>query len=176
VATDFERLAGAIEATDKSQMTIIDNVSTMSQIAAWCHRLKQKTGDAFKLVVIDYLQLMFGDGKSENREKEVATLSRGLKRLAKELKVVVVALSQLSRAPEGRKDKRPILSDLRESGALEQDADSVIILFREEMHGETDENRGIAEVIIAKQRDGPTGVLRLYFAKEFAWFRDLAIA
>ena len=123
--------------------------------------------------MVDYLQLMSGAGRVENRQQEIASISRSLKGLAKELSVPVVALSQLSRAPEARTEKRPQLSDLRESGGLEQDADIVIFIFREEEYKASDENRGIAELIIGKQRNGPTGTVRLAFIKEFTRFENL---
>ncbi len=138
---------------------------------AKCRRLKAEHG--LSLVVVDYLQLMSGAGRVENRQQEIAAISRSLKGLAKELSVPVVALSQLSRAPEARTEKRPQLSDLRESGGLEQDADIVIFIFREEEYKASDENRGIAELIIGKQRNGPTGTVRLAFIKEFTRFENL---
>ena len=111
-------------------------------------------------------------GRAENRQQEIAAVSRSLKGLAKELSVPVVALSQLSRAPEARTEKRPQLSDLRESGALEQDADVVMFIFREEEYKPTEENRGVAEIIIGKQRNGPTGMLKLAFIKEYTRFEN----
>jgi replicative DNA helicase len=125
------------------------------------------------LIVVDYLQLVSGSGRVENRQQEIASISRSLKGLAKELSVPVVALSQLSRAPEARTEKRPQLADLRESGGIEQDADVVIFIFREEEYKPSDENRGVAEIIIGKQRNGPTGMLKLAFIKEFTRFENL---
>ena len=122
---------------------------------AKCRRLKAEHG--LGLIIVDYLQLVTGGGRVENRQQEISSISRSLKGLAKELSCPVIALSQLSRAPEARTDKRPQLSDLRESGAIEQDADIVMFIYREEEHKPTDENRGIAEIIIGKQRNGPTG-------------------
>ena len=116
---------------------------------------------------------MQGRGRFENRVTELASISRGLKGLAKELNVPVVVLSQLSRAPEQRPSKRPQLSDLRESGALEQDADVVIMIYREDMYEATEENQGIAELIVAKQRNGPTGSVQLAFIREFTRFENL---
>jgi replicative DNA helicase len=115
-----------------------------------------------------------GSGRIENRQQEISSISRSLKGLAKELAVPVIALSQLSRAPEARTDKRPQLSDLRESGAIEQDADIVMFIYREEEYKQTDENRGIAELIIGKQRNGPTGTVKLAFIKEFTRFENIA--
>jgi replicative DNA helicase len=123
--------------------------------------------------VVDYLQLVSGSGRTENRQQEIASISRSLKGLAKELRIPVLALSQLSRAPEARTEKRPQLSDLRESGGLEQDADVVVFIYREEEYKATDENRGVAEIIIGKQRNGPTGMLKLAFIKEFTRFENL---
>jgi replicative DNA helicase len=124
------------------------------------------------LLVVDYLQLMRGDFRSENRVQEISAISRALKGLARELNVPVLALSQLSRGVESRQDKRPILSDLRESGALEQDADVVIFIYRDEMYNENTERQNIADIIVAKQRNGPTGTVALYFKKELAQLRE----
>jgi replicative DNA helicase len=127
------------------------------------------------LVVVDYLQLMTaGTQRVENRTQEISQISRGLKALAKELSVPVVAISQLSRAVEARRgDHRPQLSDLRESGSIEQDADVVLFIYREEMFNATEENSGIAEIIIGKQRNGPTGTLRVAFIKQYTKFANL---
>ena len=112
-----------------------------------------------QLIVLDYIQLMRGAARSESRQQEISEISRSLKALARELKVPIIALSQLSRLVEQRQDHRPQLSDLRESGAIEQDADVVILLMREEYYNPTEENRGIADIIIAKQRNGPVGTV-----------------
>jgi replicative DNA helicase len=127
------------------------------------------------LIVVDYLQLMQGDRRSENRVQEISAISRGLKGLARELNIPVLALSQLSRAVESRQDKRPILSDLRESGSIEQDADVVMFIYREEMYNEETERQNIADLIVAKHRNGPTGSVALYFRKELTQFRDLEL-
>jgi replicative DNA helicase len=154
----------------------IDDTSGTSllEMRAKCRRLKAEHG--LDLVVVDYLQLMSG-GKSrfESRQQEIASISRGLKGLAKELNVPVIALSQLSRAPEQRTDShRPRLSDLRESGSIEQDADLVAFIFREEVYKRDDEEKkGIAEIIIEKQRNGPTGIVELAFIKEYTRFENL---
>jgi replicative DNA helicase len=130
------------------------------------------------MLVVDYLQLMQGRGRFENRQQELASISRALKILAKELNVPILALSQLSRAPEARGDHRPQLSDLRESGALEQDADVVLFIFREEMYAADGERpadvEGTAEIIVGKQRNGPTGTVRLAFLKQYTRFENLA--
>jgi replicative DNA helicase len=133
-------------------------------------RLQAEVG--IDLVVVDYLQLMRGDFRSENRVQEISSISRALKSLARELNVPILALSQLSRGVESRTDKHPILSDLRESGALEQDADVVMFIYRDELYNENTERKNIADIIIAKHRNGPTGVVSLYFKKELAQFRE----
>ena len=129
------------------------------------------------LVVVDYLQLMSSTSQGENRATEISEISRSLKALAKELDVPVIALSQLSRAVEQRHDKRPILSDLRESGSIEQDADLVGFVYRDEYYnGEESDSQGIAELILAKHRNGPTDTIKLSFLKRYAKFADLAAA
>ncbi len=127
------------------------------------------------LIVVDYLQLMRGDFRSENRVQEISSISRALKALARELNVPVLALSQLSRSVESRTDKRPILSDLRESGAIEQDADVVMFIYRDEMYNENTEWPNIADIMVAKHRNGPTGTVQLYFRKELAQFLEAEI-
>ena len=126
--------------------------------------------------MIDYLQLMQVPGTRENRVQEVSQISRSLKILARDLDVPIVALSQLSRAVEQRTDKRPILSDLRESGSIEQDADLVAFIYRDEYYNEESDQQGLAEVILAKHRNGPTDSLKLSFLKRYAKFADLAAA
>ncbi|MCG6920597.1 MAG: replicative DNA helicase [Acidobacteriota bacterium] len=169
---DWARLAKAY--TDLSQARIfIDDSATITplEMRAKCRRLKAEHN--LGLIIVDYLQLVTSAGRVENRQQELSAISRSMKGLAKELDVPVVALSQLSRAPEARTDRRPQLSDLRESGALEQDADVVMFIYREEEYKATDENRGIAEIIIGKQRNGPTGSRKLAFIKEFTRFENL---
>src|SRR6185503_9016148 len=147
-----------------------------SEMRAKARRLQQSQG-RLDLIIVDYLQLMSGGGRRyENRTQEVSAISRGLKALAKELRVPVVALSQLSRAPESRGgDHRPQLSDLRESGSIEQDADLVAFIFREEVYKPDDPDLdGLAELIIAKQRNGPTGMVKLAFIKRSTRFENLA--
>ena len=128
------------------------------------------------LVVIDYLQLMQGRKDAASREQEISELSRGLKQLAKEMSVPVMALSQLNRSVETRttKDKRPQLSDLRESGAIEQDADTIMFIYRDEYYFQESPDRGVAEIIIAKQRNGPTGTIKVRFTPEYTRFDNLA--
>jgi replicative DNA helicase len=150
----------------------IDDSSPISvlEMRAKARRLKSEHG--LDLLVVDYLQLMTGRGRFENRNQELAWISRSLKQLAKELKVPIVALSQLSRAPESRSEHRPQLSDLRESGALEQDADVVLFIYREDQYDRKPENENTAEIIIGKQRNGPTGTVRLAFLKEITRFEN----
>jgi len=170
---DFARVTRA--AGELAQCPLyIDDFSgiTARQIRARCRELQFEKG--LSLVVIDYLQLMQGHGRAENRQQEIAGISRSLKGLAKELNVPVVALSQLSRQAEQRKDARPQMADLRESGSLEQDADVVMFIYREEYYKEDSEKKGIAELIVAKQRNGPTGVAELAFLREFTRFVNLS--
>jgi replicative DNA helicase len=143
-------------------------------IAAKCRRLRAEHG--LSLIVVDYMQLMGSKGKVENRVQEISQMSRGLKLLAMDLNVPVLALSQLSRGPETRQgDHRPILSDLRESGSIEQDADRVMFIFREAVYKPDREDlEGIAELMIAKQRNGPTGKIKMAFINKFAKFENLA--
>jgi len=169
---DFPKLTTALETLGRAKIFIDDTASIgVLEMRAKARRLKAEHG--LDLIIIDYIQLMQGRGRFENRVTELASISRGLKGLAKELQVPVVVLSQLSRAPEQRPGKRPQLSDLRESGALEQDADVVVMIYREDMYEATEENQGIAELIVAKQRNGPTGSVRLAFIREFTRFENL---
>src|SRR5262249_33386044 len=154
---------------------------SLTEMRAKARRLAQQNNGKLDLIVVDYLQLMSGGGgkRYENRTQEVSAVSRGLKALAKELRVPVIALSQLSRAPEsrGKGEQRPQLSDLRESGSIEQDADVVAFIFREEYYMKHDEVppgvKGVAEIIIAKQRNGPTDTVKLAFLKNSTRFEDL---
>lgn len=145
-------------------------VVTVTDIRAKCRRLKRQHG--LSLVVVDYMQLMQGSNR-ENRQQEIAEISRGLKNLARELDVPIIAVSQLNRNLEAREDKRPRLGDLRESGSLEQDADVVMFIYRDEYYNESSEKRGIAEVMIAKHRAGSTGTVEMTFMPEFTKFSDL---
>ena len=146
-------------------------VSVM-EMRAKCRRLQRN--DGLKLVIVDYLQLMQGKDKPENRQTEIAAISRSLKGLAQELDLPVIAVSQLNRQLETRTDKRPQLSDLRESGAIEQDADVVILIHRDERYNDESEERGIAQLIIAKHRSGPTGVVKVSFQEDYTKFANLA--
>ena len=174
---DTRKVQRAMEKLAQAPIFIDDTPGiAFGEMRAKARRLKQSKG-ALDLIVVDYLQLMSGGGKRyENRTQEVSAISRGLKALAKELAVPVVALSQLSRAPESRGgDHRPQLSDLRESGSIEQDADIVMFIFREEIYKPDDlELNGIAELIIGKQRNGPIGKIKLAFQKNFTCFGSLA--
>ena len=172
---DYGRLSTALGRLGDAKVFIDDSAGLgVLEMRAKARRLKAEHG--LDLLVIDYLQLMQGRGRFENRTQELASISRALKALAKELNVPVLALSQLSRAPESRSDRRPQLSDLRESGALEQDADVVLFIFREEQYDPTPENENLAELIIGKQRNGPTGTVRLAFLKQHTRFANLSPA
>jgi len=169
---EWGRLAGAIGILSEAQIFIDDTAGiSVLEMRAKTRRLvaEQKKLD---LIVVDYLQLMSGGGRVESRQQEVSKISRELKGLAKELNVPVVALSQLSRAPEARNPPRPLMSDLRESGSIEQDADVVSFIYREEYYKPSEENAGLAELLISKQRNGPTGTVKLAFLKEFTRFEN----
>lgn len=169
---EWARLADALRRLCETKVFIDDSAAvSVMEMRAKCRRLKAEHG--LDMLVIDYLQLMAGRGRIESRQQEVSQISRDLKGLAKELDVPVVALSQLSRAPEQRTEHKPQLSDLRESGAIEQDSDVVCFIYREELYKPTDENQGTAELIIGKQRNGPTGVVQLAFLKEFTRFENM---
>jgi replicative DNA helicase len=171
---EWARLAGALGTLAETKIFIDDTPGiSVLEMRAKARRLaaEQKKLD---LIIVDYLQLMSGSSRRvESRQQEVSQISRELKALAKELNVPLIALSQLSRAPENRTDHRPQLADLRESGAIEQDADVVAFIYREEQYNRTEENAGLAEIIIAKQRNGPTGTTRLAFLKEFTRFENM---
>lgn len=166
---EWIRIIDAMGPLSQAKIFIDDTAGiSLTEMKAKCRRLKIEKG--LDLVVIDYLQLMQSDGRQENRQQEISAISRGLKALAKEMDCPVIALSQLSRAPELRSDHRPILSDLRESGAIEQDADVVLFLYRDEYYHEDSDKKNIGEVIIAKHRNGPTGIVELVWKKEFTKF------
>lgn len=170
---DWGRLTEAAAKLARAPLYINDSAGlTVHQLRANARRLKKEKG--LELVVIDYLQLLSGSARPESRQQEISEISRSLKGLAKDLEVPVIALAQLSRAVEQRQDKRPIMSDLRESGSLEQDADVVMFIYREEYYKPDTEKRGIAEIVVAKQRNGPTGTVELAFLKEFTRFMNLA--
>jgi replicative DNA helicase len=175
---DYGRLSHALGTLAEARVFIDDTASLgVLEMRAKARRLQSEHG--LHLLIIDYIQLMQGRGRFESRQTELASISRSLKGLAKELKIPIVALSQLSRAPETRSDHRPQLSDLRESGALEQDADVVMFIFREEQYRDADGQpnqaaEGVAEIIIGKQRNGPVGTAKLAFIKEHTRFENLA--
>ena len=152
---------------------IIDDTPAISSSALRSRARKYKLEYDVKLIVVDYLQLMSSGGRTDSRQQEVADISRALKAVARELNVPIVVLSQLNRSVEKRDNKRPMLSDLRESGAIEQDADLVMFLYRDEYYNQDTEDKNIAEVIIAKQRNGPTGTVRLLWLPQFTQFRSL---
>jgi replicative DNA helicase len=172
--SDWPKISHAIGRLGEAPIYIDDNPNTtVMEIRAKSRRLKSKLG-GLGLIVVDYLQLMSGRSKAENRQVEVSEMSRGLKIMARELEVPVVALSQLSRNLEARADKRPMLADLRESGSIEQDADVVMFLYRDELYNPESPDRGTAEVIIAKHRSGPTGVTQLAFLDHYTRFANMA--
>ncbi|GGA45552.1 MULTISPECIES: replicative DNA helicase [Psychrobacillus] len=170
---DWRKLTMAMGSLSNAGIYIDDTPGIrVNEIRAKCRRLKQESG--LGMILIDYLQLIQGSGGSQaNRQQEVSEISRSLKGLARELKVPVIALSQLSRGVEQRQDKRPMMSDLRESGSIEQDADIVSFLYREDYYDKETENQNMIEIIIAKQRNGPTGTVTLAFVKEFNKFVNI---
>ncbi len=171
--TDWGKLTNA--AGDLSDAPIfIDDTPAISilEMRAKSRRLMLEHG--LSMVIVDYLQLMRGHASAERREQEISEISRSLKALAKELNIPVVALSQLNRSVESRNDKRPMLADLRESGAIEQDADVILFVSRDEVYKETEENKGKAEIIIGKQRNGPTGTVALHFERRFTLFQNFS--
>ena len=172
---DWPKLTAAAGRLSESKIFIDDTPAiSVLELRAKARRLKANQG--IELIILDYLQLMRSTIQSENRQQEISEISRSLKALARELSVPVIALSQLSRAVESRQDHKPQLSDLRESGAIEQDADLVVLLMREEYYNPTEENKGVADVMIAKQRNGPVGTVKLAFIKEYMRFENLAYA
>jgi replicative DNA helicase len=169
---DWPRLSHALGRLSEGMLYIDDTAgTTVLDIRAKARRIKAQ--DGLGLIVIDYLQLMSSRSRTENRQQEVSEISRSLKALARELEVPVIALSQLSRAVEQRTDKTPSLADLRESGSLEQDADIVAFLYREDYYNKETERKGITELIIAKQRNGPVGTVEMLFQKEYSKFVGL---
>jgi replicative DNA helicase len=172
LSDDWPPLMEAAERLSEARVFIDDTPAvTVSAVRSKCRRVAAQHG--LDLVVVDYLQLMRGDGSEHSREQEISSISRGLKGLAKEMKVPVVALSQLNRGVEQRADKRPLMSDLRESGAIEQDADIIMFLYRDEVYNKTPENAGLAEVLVRKQRNGNTGEVDLAWRGEYARFENL---
>ena len=168
---DWPRLTSQVALLNNTNIFIVDDSAlTPTELHARCRRLKREHG--IDLVVIDYLQLMYVPGTRENRATEISEISRSLKALAKELMVPVVACSQLNRRLEERQNKRPVMSDLRESGAIEQDADLILFIYRDEVYNEESKDKGKAEIIVGKQRNGPIGKIDLAFLGRYARFED----
>lgn len=174
-ATEREKMVRALSELVEGRLFIDDSpLVSITQMRAKCRRLKQRQG-RLDLVICDYLQLMVGAQKAQNREGEIASISRGLKAMAKELDCPVMALSQLNRNVEHRNDRRPILADIRESGAVEQDADVVAFIHRDEMYQpDNDDVKGLADLIIGKQRQGPIGIIKLVYIAPFTRFESIA--
>jgi replicative DNA helicase len=172
---DWPRLSAALGRLAEAPIFIDDSASiSLMEIRAKSRRIQARFG--LGLVIVDYIQLMHGPRRSENRQQEVSEISRALKIMARELNVPVMCASQLNRAVEARGDKRPLLGDLRESGSIEQDADIVMLLYRDEVYNPDTEAKGEAEVIIAKHRNGPTGTVRLAFLNQYTKFASIAKA
>jgi replicative DNA helicase len=171
---DWPKLTSAMTLLHKSKI-FIDETASLSpaELRARCRRLKREHD--IGLIVVDYLQLMAVPGSSENRATEIAEISRSLKAIAKELHLPVIALSQLNRALEQRPDKRPVMADLRESGSIEQDADLIVFIYRDEVYNkDKEDNKGKAEIIIGKHRNGPTGKVELLFQGQWLRFVNFA--
>jgi replicative DNA helicase len=181
-AEDWPKLVRGVAEVSRAPIWIDDTAGvTLMEIRAKVRRLASQLNVAgempLSLVVVDYLQLMVGGearNRAENRQQEIAEISRGLKVLARDLDVPVLAIAQLSRAVEARHDKRPLLSDLRDSGAIEQDADMVMFLYRDEYYNSDSDDKGIAEVIVGKHRNGPTGKVQLAWMEQYTKFASLA--
>jgi replicative DNA helicase len=170
---DWPRLISSVNMLSKARLFIDDTAAlTPTELRARTRRLKREHG--LDLVIVDYLQLMQVGGSTENRATEISEISRSLKALAKELEVPIVALSQLNRSVEQRPDKRPVMSDLRESGSIEQDADLILFIYRDEVYNAESADKGTAEIIIRKQRNGPIGTVRLSFLGQYTRFENLA--
>lgn len=170
---DWQRLSSAVGRLAEAPIFIDDSPNiTLMEMRAKCRRLKAKSG--LGMVIVDYLQLMQGPRKTENRQQEVSEISRAMKIMARELEVPVLCASQLNRGVEFRSDKRPMLGDLRESGALEQDADLVMFIYRDEVYNPDSDAKGEAELIISKHRNGPTGIVRLAFMNQYTKFASIA--
>jgi len=171
---DWSRINLGVGKLAEAPIWIDDNPSvSIMEIRAKARRLKSRVG-RLGVIVVDYIQLMTGRSTAESRQIEVSEISRGLKILARELETPVVGLSQLSRGLESRQDKRPMLADLRESGSLEQDADVVIFVYRDEVYNPESPDMGTAEIIVAKHRNGPTGTVRLAFLPHYTRFANMA--
>jgi replicative DNA helicase len=174
VEEDWPRFSSAVSILNDTALFIDDSPGmSPGEIRTRARRAVREHGE-LGIIVVDYLQLMQVPGNKENRTTEISEISRSLKLLAKELKVPVIALSQLNRELEHRPNKRPIMSDLRESGAIEQDADLIAFIYRDEVYNKDTPDKGVAEVIIAKQRNGPTGTVRLTFRGQYCRFENFA--
>ena len=168
---EWEKLIESAGVIGKSNLIIDDTAGiSISELRSKCRKFKLEHN--LEMIIIDYLQLMSGSGRSESRQQEISEISRSLKSLARELNVPVLALSQLSRAVEQRPDKRPMMSDLRESGAIEQDADVIMFIYRDDYYNKDSERKGISEIIIAKQRNGPIGTVDLVWLPEYTKFAN----
>ena len=172
-SSDWPRLSHAGEMLSNAKM-FIDDSPALSSLDVRARSRRLAAEQPLGLIIIDYLQLMQSRGKTESRQQEVSEISRSLKSLAKEINVPIVALSQLSRAVESRPDKRPMLSDLRESGSIEQDADVVAFIYRDEVYNQETPDQGIAEILIRKQRNGPIGDIKLQFENQYTRFYNLS--
>ena len=173
-AEDWEKLTTALGRLNEAPI-LIDETPALNAIEVRSRaRRLMKTYGKLGLVIVDYLQLMQASTSGENRATEISEISRSMKSLAKELKVPVMALSQLNRSLEQRPNKRPVMSDLRESGAIEQDADVILFIYRDEVYNPETQDKGVAEIIIGKQRNGPTGTVRLTFLGEYTRFENFA--
>jgi len=169
---DWEKLIESAGVIGRSKLMIDDTPGiSVAELRSKCRKLKLEHG--LSMIIIDYLQLMSGSGRSDSRQQEISDISRSLKAIAREMNVPVLALSQLSRAVEQRPDHRPILSDLRESGAIEQDADVVMFIYRDDYYNHDTDKKGVSEIIIAKQRNGPIGTVELAWLAEFTKFANL---
>jgi len=172
---DWERLSGALGRLNDAPMHIDETPALNAlELRARARRLSRQYGGKLGAIIVDYLQLMQAVGEGENRATEISEISRSLKALAKELKVPVMALSQLNRSLEQRPNKRPVMSDLRESGAIEQDADVILFIYRDEVYNPETPDKGVAEIIIGKQRNGPIGTVSLAWLGEYTRFENLA--
>ena len=173
-ADDWDKLSTALGRLNDAPI-VIDETPALNaiEVRSRARRLMKQYGK-LGLVIVDYIQLMQASSQGENRATEISEISRSLKALAKELKVPVIALSQLNRSLEQRPNKRPVMSDLRESGAIEQDADVILFIYRDEVYNPETQDKGIAEIIIGKQRNGPIGTVRLTFLGEYTRFESFA--
>ena len=170
--SDWDKMSAALDSFNKMSIYIDDTPGIkLMEIKNKCRRMKAETG--LDMIILDYLQLMEGEKRSDNRQQEITSLSRGMKLLAREMECPVIVLSQLSRAPDQRENHRPVLSDLRESGAIEQDADVVLFLYRDEVYNEETEKPGICEVIVAKHRNGPIGTVEVGWQGKYTRFVNL---